>query len=123
MMKPLERGQMEVYAKYIILNEVVQVILLQKDGYGVTQGQIKHYDGRTLLVPRHQLLFDSDHEMLCELAGIIHSMKNPAKNRRFFELTRELIKKQSPLSVLKQYVRNIDDNCDEQLQINFMDVG
>jgi len=122
-MRPKERDYMDVHANYIVLNEVVQVISLQKDSYGVTHGQIKHYDGRTLNVPRHQLLFESDHEMLSELAGILHSMKNPSRNKRFFEITRELILNESPLSLLKEYIEKLENKSDEQLQINFMDVG
>lgn len=96
-------------AKYIIPNEVVRAGRASRDRYGVTMVTVRHFDGRTSVVPRNQLMFDEDERQLRELARIIHNSRNIGKSKRYFELFKELVKREAPIGQLSKFIEEVSE--------------
>ncbi|MEF2246468.1 hypothetical protein [Paenibacillus sp. IITD108] len=109
-------------ATYIIPNELIEIISMKRDRYGVTMVKVLHYDGRFTLIPRNQLLTEEDHKQLQELGGIL-GRGRIGKNKRYFELMKELMRREAPTSLLPKYIKDQLKTRNVQLQFNFEGVS
>jgi hypothetical protein len=63
--------------------------------------RIRRGDGRTLEVPRSELLMSADAELILQLKLILMA-NNPARNPAYFSTVRDLLKRGAPLHLITE---------------------
>jgi len=102
-------------AKYIVTDELVEIIVLTKSPYGQTEVEIRTTDGQLMIVSKNQLLFPEDEALIREMLEILNEY-NPARNQSYFRVMKELLEREVPF---KQALVERKKNPNEQLTIDF----
>ncbi|NHN33255.1 hypothetical protein [Paenibacillus agricola] len=92
---------MNEQATWLPHSEKVDILMSKSmSSYG-PMVRIRRVDGRTLEVPRSELLMSTDAELILQLQLILMA-NNPARNPAYFSTVRNLLKRGAPLHLITQ---------------------